>query len=88
MSVAVVGSLSLDFVDGGAPRVGGGPFYAARALRALGASAVIAAKCAAPDRHLLLPPLIRLGLPVRWQDSSVSAAFSWLASYVPALSIT
>jgi sugar/nucleoside kinase (ribokinase family) len=77
MSVAVVGSLSLDFVDGGAPRVGGAPFYAARALRALGASAVIAAKCAAPDRHLLLPPLIRLGLPVRWQDSSVSAAFSF-----------
>ena len=80
MSVAVVGSLSLDFVDGGAPRVGGGPFYAARALRALGASAVIAAKCAAPDRHLLLPPLIRLGLPVRWQDSSVSAAFSFTTS--------
>ena len=77
MTVAVVGSLSLDFVDGGAPRVGGAPFYAARALRALGASAVIAAKCAAPDRHLLLPPLIRLGLPVRWQDSSVSAAFSF-----------
>ena len=77
MTVAVVGSLSLDFVDGGAPRVGGAPFYAARALRALGAPAVIAAKCAAPDRHLLLPPLIRLGLPVRWQDSSVSAAFSF-----------
>ena len=77
MTVAVVGTLSLDFVDGGAPRIGGAPFYAARALRALGASAVIAAKCAAPDRHLLLPPLIRLGLPVHWQDSSVSAAFSF-----------
>jgi sugar/nucleoside kinase (ribokinase family) len=77
MSIAVLGALSLDFVDGGAPRVGGGPFYAARALRALGASAVIAAKCAAPDRQLLLPPLIRLGLPVLWQDSSVSAAFSF-----------
>ena len=38
---------------------------------------MIVAKCAAPDRHLLLPPLIRLGLPVRWQDSSVSAAFSF-----------
>jgi sugar/nucleoside kinase (ribokinase family) len=77
MSVAVIGSLSLDFVDGGAPRIGGAPVYAARALRALGATAVIAAKCAAPDRHLLLPPLIRLGLPVRWQDSAVSAAFSF-----------
>ena len=39
MTVAVVGSLSLDSVDGGAPRIGGAPFYAARALRALGASA-------------------------------------------------
>ncbi len=36
MNVAVVGSLSLDSVDGGAPRIGGCPFYAARALRALG----------------------------------------------------
>jgi sugar/nucleoside kinase (ribokinase family) len=77
MTVAVVGSLSLDSVDGGPPRVGGAPFYAARALRALAAPAVIVAKCAAPDRHLLLPPLIRLGIPVAWQDSSVSTAFSF-----------
>jgi sugar/nucleoside kinase (ribokinase family) len=77
MTVAVVGSLSLDSVDGGAPRIGGAPFSAARALRALGASAVIVAKCAAPDRQLLLPPLIRLGIPVHWQDSTVSAAFSF-----------
>jgi sugar/nucleoside kinase (ribokinase family) len=77
VTVAVVGSLSLDSVDGGAPRVGGCPFYAARALRALGVPAVIVAKCAAPDRQLLLPPLIRLGVPVVWQDSSASAAFSF-----------
>jgi sugar/nucleoside kinase (ribokinase family) len=77
MTVAVVGSLSLDSIDGAAPRVGGAPFYAARALRALGAPAVIVAKCAAPDRQLLLPPLIRLGIPVIWQDSSVTAAFSF-----------
>jgi sugar/nucleoside kinase (ribokinase family) len=77
MTVAVVGSLSLDSVDGGAPRIGGCPFYAARALRVLGAPALIVAKCAAPDRQLLLPPLIRLGVPVVWQDSSVSTAFSF-----------
>ena len=77
MTVAVVGSLSLDSVDGGAPRIGGCPFYAARALRTLGAPAMIVAKCAAPDRQLLLPPLIRLGVPVVWQDSSASAAFSF-----------
>jgi sugar/nucleoside kinase (ribokinase family) len=77
VTVAVVGSLSLDSVDGGAPRIGGCPYYAARALRALGVPAVIVAKCAAPDRQLLLPPLIRLGVPVVWQDSSASAAFSF-----------
>jgi sugar/nucleoside kinase (ribokinase family) len=76
-TVAVVGSLSLDTVAGAAPRVGGCPFYAARALRAIGAPAVIVAKCAAPDRQLLLLPLIRLGIPVVWQDSTRSAAFSF-----------
>ena len=76
MTVAVVGSLSLDRVDGSAPRIGGCPFYAARALRAFGTRAVVVAKCAAPDRSLLLPPLVRLGLPVRWCDSSATAAFS------------
>lgn len=74
--VAVVGSLSLDRVNGSTPRVGGCPFYAARALRVFGAQAVIVAKCAAPDRPLLLPPLVRLGLPVRWHDSTRTAAFS------------
>ena len=77
MSVAVIGSLSLDSIDGAAPRIGGGPFHCGRALRALAVPAVIVAKCAAPDRQLLLPPLIRLGVPVVWQDSTVSAAFSF-----------
>ena len=77
MSIAVVGSLSLDSVDGGAPRIGGGAFYAARALRALGSPAVIVAKCAAADRQLLLPTLIRLGVPVVWRASGATAAFSF-----------
>jgi len=76
MNLAVVGSLALDRVGGGPPRVGGCPFYAARALHVLGAPALVVAKCAAPDRPLLMPPLIGLGLPVRWQDSSATAAFS------------
>jgi len=76
MTLAVVGSLSLNRVDGGAPRVGGCPFYAARAFRALGVRAVILAKCAAPDRPTLLPPLVRLGLPVLWRDSRTTAGFS------------
>ena len=76
MSLAVVGSLALDRVEGGPPRIGGCPFYAARALRVLGARAVVVAKCAAADRRLLLPPLVRLGLPVTWQNSTTTAAFS------------
>ena len=77
MTVAVVGSLSLDSVGGGAPRIGGCPFYAARALRTLGTPALIVAKCAAADRQLLLPTLIRLGIPVVWRDSGATAAFSF-----------
>jgi len=76
MTLAVVGSLSLDRVDGGRRRIGGCPFYAARALRALGAPAVVVAKCAAPDRPELLPQLVRLGLPVLWRDSTATAAFA------------
>lgn len=77
MNLAVVGSLSLDRLDGGRPRIGGCPFYAARALRGLGARALVVTKCAALDRGLLLPQLIRLGVPVRWQDSTTTAAFSF-----------
>ncbi len=76
MSVAVVGSLALDRVDGGQPRVGGCPFYAARGLRTFGASASIVAKCAESDREALLPPLTRFGLPVLWRSSRETAAFS------------
>ncbi len=76
MRLAVVGSLSLDRVAGGPPRVGGCPFYAARALRALGIRAEIVAKCAAADRPTLLDPVVRLGLPVLWRESSASAAFA------------
>lgn len=76
MSVAVVGSMSLDRVNGSSPRAGGCPLYAARALRAFGTRAVVVAKCATADRPLLSPPLVGLGLPVQWRDSSATAAFS------------
>ena len=76
MTLAVVGSLALDRIDGGRPRVGGCPFYAGRALHALGEPAVLVAKCAAPDRPALLPPLVRFGLSVIWRDSAKTAAFS------------
>ena len=34
--LGVIGHLSRDIVAGAAPRIGGGPWYAGRALRALG----------------------------------------------------
>jgi sugar/nucleoside kinase (ribokinase family) len=76
-ALAVVGNLSRDLVDGGPPRVGGAPFWAARALRALGSPAVVAVKCADADRRLLAPPLIALGLPIVWLGGSSTATFSF-----------
>jgi sugar/nucleoside kinase (ribokinase family) len=38
---------------------------------------VVAAKCADADRHLLLAPLVRLGLPVAWRAGDSTAAFSF-----------
>ena len=75
--IAVLGNLSLDRVDGKPPRVGGPPYYAARALRLLGVPAVVATKFAEADRTLLLPPLVALGLPVRWQPAQSTAAYSF-----------
>jgi sugar/nucleoside kinase (ribokinase family) len=56
-------------------RVGGGPFYAGRALRALGRRGVVLTKCAEEDRRALLTQLVCLGLPVLWRESESTAAF-------------
>jgi sugar/nucleoside kinase (ribokinase family) len=58
--LGVVGLVSLDRVDGGIPRLGGVPVYAARAVRLLGQPAVVATKLADEDR----PRLAGLGLPI------------------------
>jgi sugar/nucleoside kinase (ribokinase family) len=64
--VAVVGSLTSDVVAGGAPRVGGAPYYAAGALRLLGRPSLIVTRCAPSDRPTLLPHVVALGTPVEW----------------------
>ena len=56
--------------------MGGGPFYAGRALRALGRHGVVMTKCAEDDRRTLLTPLVCLGLPVLWRESESTAAFA------------
>jgi sugar/nucleoside kinase (ribokinase family) len=75
--VAVVGNLSLDLVDGGPPRPGGPPHYAAHALAALGAPATVRAKCAEADRERLLPALEALGLPVEWRPGATTATYAF-----------
>jgi sugar/nucleoside kinase (ribokinase family) len=74
--LGVVGNLAVDVIDGGPPRIGGGAFHCARALRALQAPAVIVTKCAEQDRPALVPRLAALGLPVEWRPAERTAAFS------------
>jgi sugar/nucleoside kinase (ribokinase family) len=73
--LAVIGNLARDRVDGRATRVGGAPFYCARALRLLGGPSRIVTKCAERDRASLVPPLLALGIPVSWRPSEATAAF-------------
>ena len=73
--MAVIGNLARDVVGGTAPRVGGAPFHAARALRLLGGRTRIVARCARADRRALLTPVIALGVPVFWAPSGSTASF-------------
>jgi sugar/nucleoside kinase (ribokinase family) len=43
----------------------------------LGRPALVAAKAADADRRRLLPPLVRLGLPVLWRGGSSTATFAF-----------
>jgi sugar/nucleoside kinase (ribokinase family) len=70
--LGVVGLVSLDRVDGGIPRLGGAPWYAARALRLLGHPAVLVTKLAAEDSRR---GLHALGLPVAWRPASTTITF-------------
>jgi sugar/nucleoside kinase (ribokinase family) len=70
-TVSVVGNLSRDTIDGGAPRVGGAPYHAARALRLLGGSARVVARCAPEDRRALAA----LGVPWTWLPAERTTTF-------------
>jgi sugar/nucleoside kinase (ribokinase family) len=73
--VTVVGNLARDVIDGGAPRVGGAPYHAARALRLLGGRSRIFARCAETDRRALVGPLAALGVPFAWLPAPSTATF-------------
>jgi sugar/nucleoside kinase (ribokinase family) len=75
--LGLVGSLSIDLIDGGPPQPGGPPFHAARALRLLGRRAVVVTRCGAAERPRLLPPLAALGLPVTCLDGTATSTFAF-----------
>jgi sugar/nucleoside kinase (ribokinase family) len=69
--LGVVGLVTLDRVDGGIPRLGGAPVYAARALRVVGHPAVVATKLADEDR----PRLAALGVPTEAHTAAQTIGF-------------
>lgn len=75
--LAVIGPLARDLVDGRDSRIGGGPWYAARALRALRQEAFVVAKCGEPERRPYLRRLAALGLPVSLSAAGETTAFSF-----------
>jgi sugar/nucleoside kinase (ribokinase family) len=74
--IALLGNLSRDLLPGRPPHVGGGPYHGARALQRLRVPARIVTRCAREDRDALLPPLVRLGTPVRYVPGDATASFS------------
>jgi sugar/nucleoside kinase (ribokinase family) len=73
----VIGPLSRDLVDGRAERIGGPPWYAARALRAMQQQAIVVAKCGEPERRSYLRRLAALGLPVSLAAAGETTSFSF-----------
>jgi sugar/nucleoside kinase (ribokinase family) len=75
--LAVIGHLSRDVVAGSAPRIGGAPWYAGRALHTLGEDAVIFAKCGENDRTRFQRRIAALGLPATLAAGGETASFSF-----------
>jgi sugar/nucleoside kinase (ribokinase family) len=75
--LGVIGNLSRDIVGRAPPRIGGGPYYAARVLRLLSLRAALAVRCSRDDRAAFLPKLAALGIPVTWRACSTTTAFSF-----------
>jgi sugar/nucleoside kinase (ribokinase family) len=75
--LALVGNLSRDLVDGGPPRIGGAPYYSARAWRALGATGTIFTRSGPEDRVGYTRHLTALGLPVVSLEGDATTSFSF-----------
>jgi sugar/nucleoside kinase (ribokinase family) len=74
--LALVGNLSRDRVDGGPPRIGGGAFHGARALRALDRRATIITRCGPDERADYTRRMSALGLPVVMLPARSTTSFS------------
>jgi sugar/nucleoside kinase (ribokinase family) len=72
--LGVIGHLSRDVVAGGPPRIGGGPWHAARALQLIGADAIVFAKCGDRAYHRRLAAL---GSPVSFTLERETTSFSF-----------
>lgn len=75
--LALIGNLSFDRIDGGAPRPGGGPVHCGRALRALHVRATTIARCGPDDVCVFRRRFARLGLPVQLVPGRETTAFSF-----------
>jgi sugar/nucleoside kinase (ribokinase family) len=75
--LALVGNLARDLVDGGPPRIGGAPYYAARAWHTLGAVGTIFTRSGPEDRDAYTRHLTALGLPVVSLEGRATTSFSF-----------
>jgi sugar/nucleoside kinase (ribokinase family) len=75
--LGVIGHLSRDIFAGGPPQLGGGPWYAGRALRILGDDAVLFAKCGSDDRARWQRSLAAIGLPASLSTGGETTSFSF-----------
>lgn len=75
--LAVIGPLARDVVGGREPRIGGGPWHAARAVRALGQETIVLASCGEAERRPYLRRLAALGVPVSLAAAGETTSFSF-----------
>jgi sugar/nucleoside kinase (ribokinase family) len=75
--LGVIGPLSRDTVAGAQPRIGGGPWHAARALRALRHDALVVATCGEAEQADFRRRLSALGVPLSLAAGGETTAFSF-----------
>lgn len=75
--LAVIGHLSRDVIAGGPPRIGGAPWHAGRAYRALGADVRLVAKCGEREAVDFSRELETLGLPFDLVVGGETTGFSF-----------